>query len=113
MVPGLTILEIRLHFDNFINSALDYDPEISVFFSSDGSGGGSCDSDEYEVKEDVFFWLSVSSVIVAIYLSIIVVLFFSTGRGKKIFRGSSASISRSARGSVKITHYDEDVEMNI
>ena len=41
-------MEIRLDISNFVNSALDYDPEIAILFDGD-SGSGQCESDDYRI----------------------------------------------------------------
>merc|ERR1712137_383196 len=59
----IEMMEIRIHLDNFSNSALDYDPEIFVLFDGGSRSGSGCGSDAYELKKDVVFWLSVSAAV--------------------------------------------------
>ena len=76
-----------MHFSNFIHSALDYDPEISVLFEGASGGNGSCGSDDYDITTDVVFWLSLSFFILAICLVAIIVFLGSTNYGRKLMTG--------------------------
>ena len=95
--PEATIsqMEVRLHIANFINSALNHDPEISVLFNG-RDGESECSSDSYEIEKDVVFWLSVSAAILAICLICIIVSLASTNIGRYLVTGrkSKASVKR-------------------
>lgn len=94
------MVEIRIILDNFINSSVDYDPEISVLFDGGGNGGNSCNSDEYDVVGDYIFWASLSCFIFAICVILLVLLIASTPFGRKLYSGREtvdAVLKRRAR----------------
>ena len=93
------MIEIRIHMDNFINSALDYDPEISVLFDGGGSGGGGCDSDDYSVVSDWVFWASLGCAVGALCLVCLVLFVGSTDCGLRRIRGrdNMKSVMRQVR----------------
>ena len=81
------MIEVRIHFANFINSALDYDPEMTVLFGSSNGGSGNCDSSEYELVRDYIFWTSLSCFVLAILILSLIVCIGSTTKGREILTG--------------------------
>eukprot|EP00012_Vannella_robusta_P013450 CAMPEP_0206197728 /NCGR_PEP_ID=MMETSP0166-20121206/9221_1 /ASSEMBLY_ACC=CAM_ASM_000260 /TAXON_ID=95228 /ORGANISM="Vannella robusta, Strain DIVA3 518/3/11/1/6" /LENGTH=169 /DNA_ID=CAMNT_0053615459 /DNA_START=117 /DNA_END=623 /DNA_ORIENTATION=+ len=65
---------------------LFFDPEISVLLQS-GGRGGDCSSNGYNILEDPIYWLSVSFVILALCILLLIMGFASTSKGRKLFTG--------------------------
>lgn len=84
-----------MHFQNFINSGLDYDPEISVLFDGGGSGGGggNCSSDDYSIVQDYVFWASLGCAIGALCCICLILTWGSTRRGQICIRGRKSATS--------------------
>ena len=86
--PFISMLELRIHLNSFINSAIDYDPEISILFDGGSQGGSGCgSSDEYNVVSDYVFWLSISTFIVVCCIVSVIICIGSTDKGRQIISG--------------------------